>query len=184
LERAVTLALRVESDRLRRNVGSLRRIAALAPLIGLLGTLFAIGRVLESIPPGAASPQTVVDSVPSSSVGVAWGPALAGSLTHLSTGIIIATLALVAYDGLLSRIEKLAAALDRVGSETIDAIALAAPVGPPPLPLGPAPRPAHAAHRSEHDDDRRLVRAPHLPQFRGDEGADLSRRCDHEEAGF
>ena len=47
LERAVALAHRVEADRLRRNVGSLRRIAVLTPLLGLLGTLFALGRALE-----------------------------------------------------------------------------------------------------------------------------------------
>ena len=40
-ERAVGLAHRVETERLRRNVGTLRRIAVLAPLLGLLGTLFA-----------------------------------------------------------------------------------------------------------------------------------------------
>ena len=44
LERAVALAHRVETDELRRNVGTLRRIAMLAPLLGLLGTLFACGR--------------------------------------------------------------------------------------------------------------------------------------------
>ena len=42
LERAVALAHRVETDRLRRNIGTLRRIAVLAPLLGLLGTLFAL----------------------------------------------------------------------------------------------------------------------------------------------
>ena len=42
LERAVALAHRVETDRLRRNVGTLRRIAVLTPLLGLLGTLFAL----------------------------------------------------------------------------------------------------------------------------------------------
>ncbi len=97
LERAVALAHRVETDRLRRNVGSLRRIAMLAPLLGLLGTLFAVGRALEGGPTAVAH---------GSGAGVAavagdgWGPALAATLTPLSTGIVIATLALVAFDAL------------------------------------------------------------------------------------
>ena len=50
LERAVALTHRAEAECLRRNVGTLRRIAALAPLVGLLGTLLAIGRILAAIP--------------------------------------------------------------------------------------------------------------------------------------
>ena len=116
-----SLAHRVETERLRRNVGTLRRIAAPAPLLGLLGTLFALGRTLEG----------------SADFSSAWGPALAAALTPLSTGIVIATLALVAYDGLLTRIEKLAGDLDRLGAETIDAIALAAPISSPTIGIAP-----------------------------------------------
>jgi biopolymer transport protein ExbB len=113
LERAVALAQRVETDRLRRNVGTLRRIAALAPLLGLLGSLFSTGRVLSGMGAAAASP--------------AWGPALATALTPLTVGVALAILALVAYDGLTGRIEKLAGTLDRLGAESVDAIAMAAP---------------------------------------------------------
>jgi biopolymer transport protein ExbB len=113
LERAVALAQRVEVDRLRRNVGTLRRIAALAPLLGLLGSLFAAGRALSGIGAAAAGP--------------AWGPALATALTPLTVGVALAILALVAYDGLTGRIEKLAGILDRLGAETVDAIAMASP---------------------------------------------------------
>ena len=58
LERAVALTHRGEAEKLRRNVGTLRRIAALTPLLGLLGTLLAVGRVLSMIPvtgPGPAA---------------------------------------------------------------------------------------------------------------------------------
>ena len=65
---------------------------------------------------------------------------MAAALAPLSTGIIIATLALVAYDGLLTRIEKLAGALDRLGAETIDAIALTAPISSPAITLAPMRR--------------------------------------------
>jgi len=185
LERAVSLAHRVETDRLRRNVGSLRRIAALAPLIGLLGTLLAIGRVLESIPPAAVPPGVAVESVPSRSPAIAWGPELSNALSPLTAGIIIATLALVAYDGLLSRIETLTGALDRVGAETIDAIALATPVSPPALPLGASPlRASPSVPASDNDGVRRLVRTPHQSHIRRDEGAELSKQYDQQEAGF
>ena len=137
LERAVAMAHRVEAERLRRNVGTLRRIAALAPLLGLLGSLFAAGRVLSGIGAGA------VESRLGSRPGY--------RLTPLTAGVALAILALVAYDGLAGRVEKLAGTLDRLGTETVDAIAMAAPaearttehrphVGGPSALSSPAPR--------------------------------------------
>jgi biopolymer transport protein ExbB len=170
LERAVTLAHRVETDRLRRNVGTLRRIAVLAPLIGLLGTLFTVARVLES--------QAVAPAI-------AWGPALAGGVGQLTAGIVIATLALVAYDGLQCRVEKLTSSLDRVGAETIEAIALAAPISPPPLSLRGSPvRTAPPASSGETDGVRRSAASPHHPHVRPNDAASSSRRFDPQEAGF
>jgi biopolymer transport protein ExbB len=131
LERAVTLTRRVETERLRRNVGTLRRIAALSPLIGLLGTLVASGRALAALGPADGNS--------------AWGPALAGALGPLTTGVAIAILALVAYDGLAGRVETLEGALDRVGAETIDAIALARP-----FDLRPATPGTGASARTPH----------------------------------
>ncbi|MHB1561688.1 MAG: MotA/TolQ/ExbB proton channel family protein [Isosphaeraceae bacterium] len=135
MERAVALAHRVETDRLNRNVGTLRRAAALSALLGVLGTLFALGRALESIP-------AATDAGPGLSAGAAWGPAVASALAPLSTGLVIATLALVAYDGVQSRVEQLAGALDRLGAETIEAIAMSAP--PPAAPIAMARTP-HSA---------------------------------------
>jgi biopolymer transport protein ExbB len=116
LERATALAHRVEADQLRKNVGTLRRIAALAPLLGLLGTLVAIGRTLAE--GGNAS---------------SWGPALAHAIGPFTAGVALATLALVAYDAFAGKVEALSSALDRIGAETIDAIALALPNDPPRL---------------------------------------------------
>jgi biopolymer transport protein ExbB len=139
LERAVAMAHRVETEQLRRNVGTLRRVAALSALLGVLGTLYALGRALESIPPTSGNgPATTATPV-------VWGPALAAAIAPLSTGLIIATLALVAYDGVLSRVEKLAGALDRLGAETIEAIAMSAP--PPSAPIALAPSPHFARTR-------------------------------------
>jgi biopolymer transport protein ExbB len=124
LERAVALARGREVDRLRRNVGTLRRVAALSPLIGLLGTLTAAGRTLTAL--GAAP------------AGAAWGPALATALVPLTAGVALAILALVAYDGLVGRVEALAGDLDRLGAETVDAVALSA-VEPPRTATRPDP---------------------------------------------
>jgi biopolymer transport protein ExbB len=116
-------------------VGTLRRVAALAALLGVLGTLFALGRALDAIPAG--SPVTSATAP-----AIAWGPALAAAITPLSTGLIIATLALVAYDGVLTHVESLAGALDRLGAETIEAIALGAPPPAKPIALARTPHPA------------------------------------------
>ncbi len=137
LERATTLVQRVEADRLRRNVGTLRRIAALTPLLGLLGTLIATGRVLENAGAGAS-----------------WGPGLAAALNPLTAGVALAILALVAYDGLAGRVDRLAGSLDRIGAETIDAIAMATPLPPEPqtrLPISAVVVPANPG------------RTPHTP---------------------
>ena len=120
LERAVALAHKVESELLRRNVGTLRRIAALAPLLGLMATLTGISRVLAMLPVGLGSrPEAGV-----ARRGRAVGARVAETLYPLTTGIALATLALVAYDALFSRIEQLSGTLDRLGAETIDAIAM------------------------------------------------------------
>jgi biopolymer transport protein ExbB len=107
VERAVALASKVETDQLRRNVGTLRRIAAMSPLLGLLGTLIAAGRALSE--PGASL-----------------GPAVGNSLIPLTSGVAMAILALVAYDGLIGKVEKLANTIERLGAETVDAIAMSA----------------------------------------------------------
>jgi biopolymer transport protein ExbB len=121
LERAVGLAHRVEVERLRRHVGTLRRLAALAPLLGLLGTLVSAGRVLAAVGAAAGGP--------------ALGPALATALGPFTAGVALAILSLVAYDGLTGRVETLAATLDRVGAETIEAIVLATPAEVRPAEL-------------------------------------------------
>jgi biopolymer transport protein ExbB len=158
LERAVALALRVETERLRRNVGTLRRIAVLTPLLGVLGTLFALERALQSV---AAQP-------------VAWGPALAANLAPLLAGIVIATLSLIAYDALLIRIEKLAGGLDRLGAETIDAIAVAAPHSSPTLPLAHGElRPAHLRPDAGRTGPAATARHPHQSYFRLDDGSGM-----------
>jgi biopolymer transport protein ExbB len=161
LERAVAMAHRVETERLRRNVGTLRRIAALAPLLGLLGALFALGRALEA----------------SGDITSAWAPAVATALTPLCAGIVIATLALVAYDGLLTRIEKLAGDLDRLGAEIIDAIALTVPISLPTIAVAPfASRPATLKANAGRDGSPDSVRPPHQFSIRPEDESAVIRR--------
>jgi biopolymer transport protein ExbB len=133
LERAVILTHRGEAEHLRRNVGTLRRIAALAPLVGLLGSLLAAGRALAAIPVAGAAAASAPAAVIAYSGSAAWGPAMAEALSPLIWGLTIATLALVAYDSLVIRIERFSGALDRLGAETIDAIAMATQPADPPL---------------------------------------------------
>ena len=173
LERAVTLAHRVETERLRRNVGTLRRIAVLSPLLGLLGTLFALGRALDG---QAATPAPGSGPSVSALVSPGWGPALAATLTPLSASIVIATLSLVAYDALLTRIEKLAGALDRLGAETIDAIALATPISTPTIALSAGDqRSTHLRPEPGRGDSTTPARSPHQSYFRLDDGSGMMR---------
>jgi biopolymer transport protein ExbB len=158
LERAIALAHRVEAERLRRNVGTLRRVAALAPLLGLLGTLIGLQRVLAEHAAAGAS---------------GWGPAIAAALSPLIAGVVTAALSLVAYDVLFTRIERLSGELDRLGAETTDAIAMStAPAGSPLLATS-----SHGRLRAEagHPDSQnkgvafgRPVHDPRPPRLRGE----------------
>jgi biopolymer transport protein ExbB/TolQ len=105
LERAVVLASRVERRRLWHGLGTLRTIAVLSPLLGLLGSLCSMSRALAtatSLPPG---------------------PALSAALNPLIAGVGLAIVAFAAYDGLVARVEALVHALDCLGAATVDALA-------------------------------------------------------------
>jgi hypothetical protein len=108
--------------------------------------------------------------------GLGWGPAFAATLTPLSAGIVIATLSLIAYDALLIRIEKLAGGLDRLGAETIDAIAMAAPVATPTMALASGePRPTHLRAEPGRAGSVSSARSPHHPYFRLDDRTGMIR---------
>ena len=169
LERAVAFTHRGEVERLRRNVGTLRRIAALAPLLGSLGSLLAIARLLTAIPEVVAAAGSAPAAVIADSTRAPWAPALAEALSPLILGLTIATFALVAYDSLVIRIERFSGALDRLGAETIDAIAMATqpaarahidpPLGPPSRRLNPGQRadypvPARSPHNVQSPQRR------------------------------
>lgn len=162
LERAVTLACRVEADMLRRNVGTLRRIAAMSPLLGLLGTLLAAGRTLNT-------------------PGVDWSPALAAALGPLTAGVATAILALVAYDGLMGRAEKLIGGLEALGAQTVDAISLAVPPEPPrsTIPQGPSPQAHPYESPYRRGNPTGPGRTPH--QIRVDIPNAMARAIEHDD---
>lgn len=123
LERAVDLAHRWESERLRRNVGTLRRIALLAPLLGFLGTLLILSRLAAEA--GASLPS-----------GGDWAEAL----RPLIFGVGLGAVSLVVFDLAATRVERLGGALDRLGAETIDAIAMTTTAARPSFPPAPHAR--------------------------------------------
>jgi biopolymer transport protein ExbB len=141
-ERAVSLAVRVESERLRQNLGTLRRVAAMAPLVGLLGTLGDLQARLAAVAPGTA-----------------WGPAVASALGPLTAAVALAIVALVAFDGLTARVEGLVERLDRIGAETIDGMTQAMTAATPPVAASRVPRP-HLAAVSDRDEPIRPTARP------------------------
>jgi biopolymer transport protein ExbB len=107
LERAFTLERQREGARLMRGIATLRRIAGLSPLLGLLGTLAAAQRGLAGLGTESA---------------VSWGPIVAVALGPLTFGLALAIIATVAYDACSARAEDLLCELDRLGAEVVDAI--------------------------------------------------------------
>ena len=131
LERALAGAVRVEAEELRRNVPTLRRVAVLAPMLGLLGSLLMIGRLLQ-----AQNPATVQQD---------WTQLLAQGLLPLTGGVLVAVLALISYDGLSVRVAKYTSRLEQLGARLVDEIALATPPPEPKLMLE-SPTPVPRAH--------------------------------------
>jgi biopolymer transport protein ExbB len=155
LERVVAIEHQRELERLQRHIGTLRRIAGLAPLLGLLGTLAAMQRLASLVGPGSAAS--------------AWGSVIGQSLSPVIAGVTLAIVALVAYDAFTARLEALAGGLDRLGAEVVDAIVMAAPVERRPREER---RDAPAGHRPHG-----LGRASReLPPRRGPRGADPERK--------
>ena len=109
VERGVAIAIRQERDRLKRNLGTLRRITVLAPLIGLLGGLLIANEVLHATPED----------------GVVAFRELTRSLTPLVVGVIMAIVILVILDSKVTKVERLIGSLERLGMQVADAVATA-----------------------------------------------------------
>lgn len=105
-EHSLANARRVEVERMQRNLKTLARIAVIAPLVGLFGALAIAG-----------------DSFAALDATAAWGPMVAWSIAPLTASVGMAILALLAYDGLSARVEKLAGELDHVARRVLDGLA-------------------------------------------------------------
>jgi biopolymer transport protein ExbB len=105
LERLANQAAKREVDALSRNLGTLQRIGLVAPLLGLFGSLASIARVLAD----------GVGQIPIET-------AIGASLTSITAGVALAIVVLVAYDGLCSSIERLAAELEQIGLRVTEAM--------------------------------------------------------------
>jgi hypothetical protein len=93
--------------------------------------------------------------------------------------------ALVAYDGVLTRIERVAGALDLLGAEVIEAIAMRGPVTAPPIALAPSPRRWYASKlETRGESPTPPSRTPHQPSSpHGEEATEAGRRTSEREIG-
>ncbi len=103
VERALSLACRVEVASLRRQVSTLQRIGWLAPMIGLLGTLGALGAC------SLGGDGLLSDALP-----------LGHCLTELTAGVGLSILVLIAHDGVSGRVEQLTEELEGIGLQLLD----------------------------------------------------------------
>ena len=143
LERAATIAARIEADQLKRNVATLRRVSWLAPLIGLLGTLTSAASYFQNLTPEASA---------------RWSQGIAASLMPLISGAAVGAIAFVLYDGIMGKVEKLSNSLDRLGAETADAVAMLAQK---PYPTAATSSPVRG--RGEADRPAEPQRSPYQP---------------------
>lgn len=111
LERGANLAVRAESDKLRRRVGVLRRLAAFAPLLGLLASLLITNHILTTA--------TVENQLGFAAFAPAFPPLIAG--------VAMSLVFLALYDRTASKADSLSNMLDRLGAQAVDAVASTAP---------------------------------------------------------
>jgi biopolymer transport protein ExbB len=142
LERALNSAVRVETEELSRNIPTLRRVAILAPMLGLLGSLIIVGRLLQ-----AQDPKIVVET---------WTTLLAQGLLPLTGGVLVAVLALISYDGLSIRVTKYTNRLEQLGTRLVDQIVMATPPPDPRRMLG-APVLSNKPHMTDLPPRREKV---------------------------
>lgn len=143
LERALTHSVRVETEELSRNIPTLRRVAILAPLLGLLGSLLIVGRLLQ-----AEDAKAVEES---------WTALVAQGLLPLTGGVLISVLSLISYDGLSIRVTKYKSRLESLGARLLDQISLATVSSDPPrmleAPVLPRPHMHEVPPRREKSRD-------------------------------
>ena len=105
LDRAMDVALSREVDRVQGRLSHLATIGAIAPFVGLLGTVWGIKNSFDAI---AATNDTSIAAV---------APGIAEALVATAFGLFAAIPAVVAYNHLLQRSNRLTARLENFADE-------------------------------------------------------------------
>lgn len=105
IERAMNVAYSKVAQKLEKNLGFLATVGAIAPFIGLFGTVWGIKNSFESI---ATSQNTNLAVV---------APGIAEALVATAFGLLAAIPAVVAYNKLLADAQKLTQTLDNFTEE-------------------------------------------------------------------
>ncbi len=128
LERAAQTASSEALTVMEQRMTWLATIAAIAPFIGLLGTVMGIIDAFHGLgTAGAATLRAVA-------------PGISEALITTAAGLVVAIPAVVGYNQLTSRLREFAARMDDFGRELLSAIENAAMLAPPPVAEEPRRR--------------------------------------------
>ena len=105
IDRAMGVAVERETQKLETWMGFLATVGAIAPFVGLFGTVWGIKNSFEEI---AVSQNTNLSVV---------APGIAEALLATALGLIAAIPAVIAYNGLSDRVGRLAARLETFSDE-------------------------------------------------------------------
>jgi biopolymer transport protein ExbB len=123
IEKAVQDAGEWEVFKLRKNVRILSVVAAIAPLMGLVGTIFGMIRAF----------QTVATSGEALGKTELLAEGIYEAMVTTAAGLLVAIPALIFYHWISAKIEKLVADMDRVCIELIESSLAGAPITGPRL---------------------------------------------------
>lgn len=131
LERAAQTASSEALTQMESRMTWLATIAAIAPFIGLFGTVMGIIDAFHGLgTAGAATLRAVA-------------PGISEALITTAAGLVVAIPAVIGYNQLTARLREFASRMDDFGRELLNAIenaAMITPSAPPPQPLPEEPR--------------------------------------------
>jgi biopolymer transport protein TolQ len=128
LERAAQTASSEALTAMESRMTWLATIAAIAPFIGLFGTVMGIIDAFHGLgTAGAATLRAVA-------------PGISEALITTAAGLVVAIPAVIGYNQLTARIREFGARMDDFGRELLNAIENAAMMTPPPVPEEPRRR--------------------------------------------
>jgi biopolymer transport protein TolQ len=128
LERAAQTAASEALTGMESHMTWLATIAAIAPFIGLFGTVMGIIDAFHGLgTAGAATLRAVA-------------PGISEALITTAAGLVVAIPAVVGYNQLTARLREFASRMDDFGRELLNAIENAALLTPPPQPQPEEPR--------------------------------------------